>query len=122
MEVVSKDEMTVTPMNMCEIVAECDEPDRIPSKDRVTYWDVVALVISISSHIIDIGLDINLAYRYYTSQYSWNFVLTLGFIVVPAWINTAFSIRMLVASKNVHPNNKIYIFHLCFYFVSEMPE
>lgn len=88
--------MTVLQINMCEIVTENDVIDRIPSKDRVTHWDIIALIISISSHLIDIGLDINLAYRYYTNKHLYYFILTLGFIVVPAWINTAFSIRMFV--------------------------
>lgn len=79
---------------MCEINRENDEVDRIPSKDRANYWDIIALIISITSHIIDIGFDINLAYRYYTNSYPYYFILTVAFIVVPAWINTAFSIRM----------------------------
>lgn len=86
--------MTVLQMKMCEM--DHDEVDRIPSKDRATHWDIAALVISISSHLIDIGLDCNLAYRYYMNEHIFYFIFTLGFILVPAFINTAFSIRMYV--------------------------
>lgn len=92
--------MTVLQLNMCETI-ENDELDRIPSKDRANYWDVIALVISILSHLIDVGFDVNLAYRYFTNIdnnpiYLYCFILTLAFIIVPACINTAFSIRMFV--------------------------
>ena len=48
---------------------EEDETDRklVENKvlePRVTSWDVLALIVSILSHIIDVALDMNLAYRY----------------------------------------------------------
>lgn len=86
--------MTIKQLTMSESEVEPDETDRIPSKDRVTKWDIISLIISICSHIIDIGLDINLAYRYYTTKNEYYFILTVGCIIVPAWINTAFSIKM----------------------------
>ncbi|CAH0551967.1 unnamed protein product [Brassicogethes aeneus] len=82
-----------------------DELDRIPSKDRATYLDISGFVISIVSHLIDVILDLNLAYRYYESANVGNFVTTMGFILIPAMINTAFSVRMYVLdseNKNRH--------------------
>lgn len=80
---------------MCDnAAAELDEIDRLPSKDRVTNWDVAGFIISIVSHLVDVGLDCNLAYRYYSTGEVGYFLTTVGFILIPALINTAFSIRM----------------------------
>lgn len=72
-----------------------DEADRIPSRDRVTNWDIAGFIISITSHIVDVFFDCNLAYRYYMINESY-FFATLAFIIIPAIINTAFSLRMYV--------------------------
>lgn len=105
--------MTVIQVKMCDIVEESDEVDRLPSKDRATYWDIAALTISIASHLFDIGLDCNLAYRYYMNEHIYYFIFTLGFILVPAFINTAFSIRMFVymhvTSNMDHLNGLIFV-------------
>lgn len=79
---------------MCDKENNVDEVDRLPSKDRVTDLDIAGFIISIISHIVDVGLDCNLAYRYYDEDKMECFLATLGFILVPALINTAFSIRM----------------------------
>ncbi|KAJ8925488.1 hypothetical protein NQ315_009326 [Exocentrus adspersus] len=78
---------------MCD--SDKDEVDRIPSKDRATNWDIAGFVISIISHIVDVFFDCNLAYRYYMINQSY-FLATLAFIIIPAIINTAFSLRMYV--------------------------
>ncbi|VEN40020.1 unnamed protein product [Callosobruchus maculatus] len=88
-------QMTILYQNkMCD--AERDEVDRIPSKDRVTNWDIAGFVISIISHIVDVFFDCNIAYRYYASKQLGYFCATVAFIIIPAMINTAFSIRMYV--------------------------
>lgn len=79
---------------MCSREEGRDEIDRLPSKDRVTNWDIAGFVISIVSHLVDVGLDCNLAYRYYNNEDLTYFFATVGFILIPALINTAFSIRM----------------------------
>lgn len=79
---------------MCDNGSGIDETDRLPSKDIVTNWDIAGFIISIVSHLIDVGFDCNLAYRYYSSGETGYFLTTLGFILIPALINTAFSIRM----------------------------
>ncbi|XP_072390330.1 XK-related protein 4-like [Diabrotica undecimpunctata] len=79
---------------MCN--SERDEVDRIPSKDRATNWDVAGFVFSIISHIADIVFDCNVAYRYYANKELAYFFATLSFIIIPAIINTAFSVRMYV--------------------------
>ncbi|XP_066254963.1 XK-related protein 4-like [Euwallacea similis] len=77
-----------------------DEIDRLSSKDRVTNWDIVGFIISIISHLIDVFFDCNLAYRYYLSNYIGYFFTTVGFILIPAVINTGFSLRMYVLSPD----------------------
>lgn len=89
--------MTIYKTKMCSREVGRDEVDRLPSKDRVTNWDIAGFVISIVSHLVDVGLDCNLAYRYYISGSDNNhayFIATVGFILIPALINTAFSVRM----------------------------
>lgn len=71
-----------------------DETDKLPSNLHVSYWDILAILISISSHIIDVLLDMNLAYRYYLSGKNVYVILTIIFISFPAFVNTAVSIRM----------------------------
>lgn len=81
-----------------------DETDRLPPSDRVTYWDIAGFVISITSHIVDVGLDCNLAVRYYLSDQKAYFLTTVAFILIPALINTAFSIRMYVLDESEELN------------------
>ncbi|XP_018327856.1 XK-related protein 6 [Agrilus planipennis] len=90
---------------MCERENYADEVDRLPSKDRATYCDIFGFIISIISHIVDIGLDCNLAYTYYRSNQMPYFFATVGFIAVPALINTAFSVRMYVLDQSNSANN-----------------
>lgn len=71
-----------------------DDVDCIPNKAHVTNFDILALIVSIISHIVDIGLDINLAYRYFHSGRTEYFILTVLFILFPALVNTIISIRM----------------------------
>lgn len=86
--------MTIYKTKMCSREEGPEEVDGLPSKDRVTNWDIAGFVISIISHLVDVGLDCNLAYRYYEYQNLTYFFATVGFILIPALINTAFSIRM----------------------------
>ncbi|XP_030745522.1 XK-related protein 6 [Sitophilus oryzae] len=81
---------------------ERDEIDRLPSKDRVTNWDIAGFVISIISHIVDVFFDCNLAYRYYVNENIGYFITTVAFILIPAVINTFFSLRMYMRD---HDNN-----------------
>lgn len=75
-------------------ISERVEFDGIAVNDRVTRWDIIALVISITSHCCDVIFDYILAFGYLRQNFIPYFWFTLGFILVPAFINTAFSIRM----------------------------
>lgn len=86
--------MTIYRPNMCNNDIQVDTVDYIPSKDRATNWDIAAFVISIISHLVDVGFDLNLAYRYYIGEDPIYFYVTLAFILIPALVNTAFSIRL----------------------------
>lgn len=71
-----------------------DSVDFVPNDAHVTNFDILALIVSIVSHIIDVGLDINIAYRYCHSGQSDYFILTVVFILFPALVNTIISMRM----------------------------
>lgn len=71
-----------------------DSVDFVPNNAHVTNFDILALIVSIVSHIIDVGLDINIAYRYFHSGQSVYFILTMVFILFPALVNTIISMRM----------------------------
>lgn len=71
-----------------------EETDNFPETQHVTNWDILVLLVSIFSHIIDVALDINLAYRYFRHKQTGYFILTVVFILFPAFVNTGISIRM----------------------------
>lgn len=83
-----------------------DEIDRLPSQDRATNWDIAGFIISIISHIIDVFFDCNLAYRYYLNNSIGYFFTTVGFILLPAVINTGFSLRMYVLDQDNNHRSK----------------
>nr|XP_022913761.1 XK-related protein 6-like [Onthophagus taurus] len=92
--------MTPFQIRACDSAIQQDTTDYLPSKDRVTRWDIAGFVFSIITHLVDVGLDINVAYRYYVDNPNqYYYVLTLIFILVPAVINTAFSIKMYCQNK-----------------------
>lgn len=104
-EAFDETEMTVLYQvnNSSATESDRDEHDRLPSMDRATYWDIAGFIISILSHLVDVGFDCNLAYRYYINGDFGYFITTLGFILIPAFINTAFSIRMYMLD-HTNPN------------------
>jgi hypothetical protein len=83
-------EDTAVPEKICA----SDNVDFVPNNAHVTNFDILALIVSIVSHIIDVGLDINIAYRYFNSGQSLYFILTMVFILFPALVNTIISMRM----------------------------
>ncbi|XP_050296252.1 XK-related protein 7-like [Anthonomus grandis grandis] len=85
---------------------EIDEIDRLPSNDRATNWDIAGFVISIISHVVDVFFDCNLAYRYYLHGSVEYFLATVAFILIPALINTAFSVRMYVLDRDNNQQSK----------------
>lgn len=90
---------------MCNDV-EKDEIDRIRSQDRATICDIVGFVVSIISHLADVVTDCNLAYQYYLNDNIGYFFATLGFILIPAVINTGFSLRMYVLDPDNNHRSK----------------
>lgn len=82
--------------------SDLDEPDKLPRDLSISYWDLIALVLAIVSHCIDVCIDFNVAYQYYKYEKLTYFVLTIIFIAVPSIINTFMSLKMLeqYLSKN----------------------
>lgn len=79
---------------MCDV--DRDVVDRIHSRDRATNWDIAGFIISIISHVVDVCFDCIVAYKYYDQHQYSHFFITSAFIIIPAIINTAFSVRMYV--------------------------
>ncbi|XP_023727672.1 XK-related protein 6 isoform X2 [Cryptotermes secundus] len=89
-----------------QVYAE-DDVDFVPNNGHVTNFDILVLIVSIISHIIDIGLDINLAYRYFHSGRSEYSILTVIFILFPALVNTVISVRMYAIDKECNSVSKM---------------
>ncbi|XP_014248240.1 XK-related protein 6 [Cimex lectularius] len=84
-----------------------DEVDRLPNRCHVTNWDIFVLMVSVCSHIVDVALDINLAYRYYQKKDYVDFALTATFIYFPSLVNTFISHRMYVLSEDNASSSKM---------------
>lgn len=76
-----------------------DEPDRMPDKISIGKIDIIMYVVAIVGHFVDLGVDINVAVRYFLAKNMVEFGWTLAFILVPAFVNTAVSIRMYAQDK-----------------------
>lgn len=86
--------MTKTVRELLQNVRSYDETDRMPEKITITNLDIFMYVFAIVGHLVDLGLDINVAVRYSMAQNMTEFGWTLAFILIPAFVNTAVSIRM----------------------------
>ncbi|XP_072948062.1 XK-related protein 6 [Epargyreus clarus] len=76
-----------------------DEPDRMPSNITVKNLDIIMYGVAIIGHFVDLGLDINVAVRYFLAKKMMEFGWTLVFILLPAFVNTAVSVRMYSQDK-----------------------
>lgn len=70
-----------------------DEVDALPATLRFNYFDMFCILLSMGTYIFDLGMDIYIAYVYYTNARIDYFVLTLVFVIIPAGTMTAFSLR-----------------------------
>jgi len=71
-----------------------DELDAVPNhRYHVHTWELMLLVFSISSYIIDIFFDINLSRVFFREGQITYAVLTLLFVLVPSMITIALSVR-----------------------------
>ena len=68
--------------------------EEVTGECHVTNFKILCLIVSVVSYIIDVGLDINIAYRYFHSGQSAYFILTVVFILFPALVNTVTSMDM----------------------------
>ncbi|CAD0205250.1 unnamed protein product [Chrysodeixis includens] len=91
--------MTKTVRGLLQNVRSFDETDRMPDKISVTNLDIIMYVVAIVGHFVDLGLDINIAVRYSLARMMTEFGWTLAFILIPAFVNTAVSIRMYSLDK-----------------------
>jgi len=61
-------------------------------------YHIICLLLSITTFVLDVGFDSWLAYFYYRQGQGAYFALTLTFLIFPALITTAFSLRWYVIS------------------------
>lgn len=80
--------------------SDLDEPDKLPTDLSISFWDLLALIFAIITHVIDVCIDFNIAYQYYRFEKLIYFVLTIIFIAIPSIINTYMSLKMLVKNNN----------------------
>ncbi|CAL8086972.1 unnamed protein product [Orchesella dallaii] len=73
-----------------------DEVDALPTTLRFNFFDIFCIILSMCTYIFDLGMDIYVAYVYYTKGHIGFFVLTLVFVIIPAGTMTAFSLRWYV--------------------------
>ena len=59
-------------------------------------YHVICLLLSITTFALDVGFDCWLAYFYYREGQGAYFALTVTFLIFPAIITTAFSLRWYV--------------------------
>lgn len=71
-----------------------DEADRAPVAAKVTILDIITYVLGIAGHVVDLGVDVNVAVQYYLAARYVYFACTLALILVPAFVTTAISVRM----------------------------
>ncbi|XP_067006507.2 XK-related protein 4 [Anabrus simplex] len=73
-----------------------DEPDKSTKTPMFGVYHIVCLTLSIATYLLDIGFDSWLAYFYYIQGQGAYFALTITFMIIPALITTAFSMRWYI--------------------------
>ncbi|XP_045455902.1 XK-related protein 7 [Melitaea cinxia] len=91
--------MPRTARKMIQIGYPRDETDRMPNNISISDLDIIMYIVAIIGHFVDLALDINVAVRYSLERRMMEFGLTLTFILLPAFVNTAVSIRMYSLDK-----------------------
>lgn len=64
-----------------------------PGRSVFGIYHIICLLLSITTFALDVGFDSWLAYFYYRQGQGAYFALTVTFLIFPALITTAFSLR-----------------------------
>ena len=70
-----------------------DQANESPDTMQFTGFDIFLLIFSMTTYLVDLGMDIYVACMYYKTGYISYASLTLVFVIVPALIMSAFSLR-----------------------------
>jgi hypothetical protein len=81
-----------------------DEVHIQPGGSVFGVYHIICVLLSITTFVLDVGFDSWLAYLYYRQGQGVYFALTVTFIIFPALITTAFSLRWYVV--NFHTISK----------------
>lgn len=100
----------------------CDEGHSQVAGSVFGLYHIICLLLSITTFILDVGFDSWLAYFYYRQGQGAYFALTVTFLIFPALITTAFSLRWYVVNFSCRLPSGIYertlnIFILCILFM-----
>lgn len=90
----SSDSARVRTEEVCNNVS--DEGHVQPTGSVFGLYHIICLLLSITTYALDVGFDSWLAYFYYRQGQGAYFALTLTFLILPALITTAFSLRWYV--------------------------
>ncbi|XP_069676569.1 XK-related protein 4-like isoform X2 [Periplaneta americana] len=73
-----------------------EEGQTLPAGSVFSVYHIICLLLSITTFILDVGFDSWLAYFYYRQGDGAYFALTVTFLIFPAIITTAFSLRWYI--------------------------
>lgn len=93
-----------------EGAVDSDNTDMPSGKFYVSNWDIFHMVFSIVTHVIDIGLDINVAVQYLLDGRNSYCAYTTTLILLPSFINSVVSTQMHRQDEKVNA----WIFDACF--------
>jgi hypothetical protein len=75
-------------------------------------YHIICLLLSITTFTLDVGFDSWLAYFYYSQGQGAYFALTATFLIFPALITTAFSLRWYVVNFACCLTSRMYAIEL----------
>ena len=78
-----------------------DVTDIPPKNSRISNLDIFFLGFAITTHIIDIFVDINLMIQYYLHDQIKTFIWTISLILIPSLIITIVSSKMYQKDEEV---------------------
>lgn len=74
--------------------SDVDVTDQLPQDLSISIWDLLALVLAIVSHLMDVFIDLNVTFHYFQNDQILYLILTIVFIAVPSMINIYMSSKM----------------------------
>jgi hypothetical protein len=80
-------------------LSDGDELDGLPTAQRVENFDIFCYVFSIFSYMVDIVLDIAVAYLHFSSERYWSGIFIAAFVVFPSLVLNTISLTWYIEDK-----------------------